>query len=245
MTHDEALEKVRKLLRLAKSDNPNEAATAAAHAQAIMDRHGIEQAALDMATNAPDEPIRDFAQMPEGSLTDVGVTRWHTTLALYVAKHNLCGVYVSGSRGRKTLEIYGRASDVETVRYMYAWLRTEIQRLVDSHGRGMGVVWRRNFGLGAAETLNERLKEQREKTIQAMREEMPKDNPAALLVLNQAIVKVEERRHELRRFASETLRLVRIAGPQGRDDRSARDAGRQAGHSINLGGRMRQIGGGR
>lgn len=46
MTNEEALERVKKLLQLAKSDNVHEAAAALALAQKVIDRHKIDAAAL-------------------------------------------------------------------------------------------------------------------------------------------------------------------------------------------------------
>jgi len=63
MTYDEAIQKAAKLLRLANSSNPHEAALAAARAQEIMDRYQIDHASITIADNGharPDEPIQDF-----------------------------------------------------------------------------------------------------------------------------------------------------------------------------------------
>lgn len=43
------LDKIKKCLALAKSDNPNEAATALRQAQALMDKHGVTREALELS----------------------------------------------------------------------------------------------------------------------------------------------------------------------------------------------------
>lgn len=50
MTFEEAVEKVRKLLALSKSYNPNEAALAAARAQEITTRYSIEAAIFEASS---------------------------------------------------------------------------------------------------------------------------------------------------------------------------------------------------
>lgn len=47
MNYNEALDKVRKLLRLSESSNPHEAALAASRAQEIMERFKIERLSMD------------------------------------------------------------------------------------------------------------------------------------------------------------------------------------------------------
>jgi hypothetical protein len=96
MTHQQAIEKAVKLLRLAQSCNPHEAALAASRAQEIMDRHKLEGLSAEYNTDAlnrkPEEPIRDF----KADLMDPGTQSetWKGRLAATVAAVNECKVYL-------------------------------------------------------------------------------------------------------------------------------------------------------
>lgn len=168
MNHNEALEKAKKLLRLSQSSNPHEAALAASRAQEIIDRFKIEKFTLefedDKTAPAPDEPIRNFAGDP---LDNSGRSEtWKIRLAQTIAAQNQCKLYLS--RG---ICIIGRPSDATAVRYLFAWLSREIERLAQDHCAGYGRNYFNNFRIGAAETVALRLREQAEATRQAVRAE--------------------------------------------------------------------------
>jgi len=167
MNHAEALEKAKKLLRLAQSDNPNESALAASRAQEIIDRFKIEKFALEFDNDkpaAPDEPIKNFEGDP---LDDTGRTEtWKIRLAMELAKQNQCKIY-----SHRGLCIIGRPSDATAVRYLFAWLTREIERLAQGSCAGYGRNYFNNFRIGAAETVARRLAEQAEATRQAVRSE--------------------------------------------------------------------------
>ena len=130
MSRDSVMKKIANLLKLADPNrNPDEfeVAAAAAKAQELMDRHNIESIALDMdgEVKTPEEPILNFGQMPEGDLDKVYAVhgRWPITLASWISKLNGCKIYTSWNRQKfyKGIQIIGRPSNAETVRYLYAW----------------------------------------------------------------------------------------------------------------------------
>jgi hypothetical protein len=152
----------------------------------------------------------------------------------------------------RSIEIVGRPSQVETVRYLYGWLAGEVSRLVDSHGRGLGVVWRREFCEGAAQELGERLKEQRRATVAAYRAEAT-PQPGALVLVERAIAKIDAEAGSVAAWAKAKHRLVTNSGGGYRQHNgTARQAGRDAARGVSLGGARggigsgarRQIGGG-
>lgn len=49
MDHKKALDKIKKLLRLANSSNPHEAAAAMRQARALMEKHQLDQTDVDIA----------------------------------------------------------------------------------------------------------------------------------------------------------------------------------------------------
>lgn len=144
------LDKIRKLLTLsAKSSNANEAAAAAAAAQRLMQEHRIAEAELE--TGEPTET----AQLAADPLETFG---WRSILW----KEQLCGALMklhgckgwklsrweNGTRVRR-LQIVGRPSDVASVRYLYAWLTSEIERLAQRDAKGRGAGYVSSFRLGA------------------------------------------------------------------------------------------------
>ena len=159
------IDKVRKLLRLAESPNANEAAAAAAKAQSLIDEHNLNAAllSLDGAETEPDEPIENFgrkdAPLDGGKQNDT----WRWRLASTVMYANACRGYVNGG----SIHIVGRPSDVETVRYLYAYLKAEVAQLTDRDGKGCGRTWRNNYRMGVIDTISRKMREEREKFKQA------------------------------------------------------------------------------
>lgn len=246
MGRDEAVALAAKLLRLARSDNPNEAALAAARAQEVIDKYKLSQLAVEQSDSGtgpapePDEPIRDFDSSPLDAW-GANYCRWRISLASFVARANQCRIYMSHRGGKAGIFIIGRASDAETVRYLYAWIVREVDRLADRDGAGNGKTWRNNFRLGVCDTVGKRLQEQRRATEQAfMRDaETESDIPRerALVLASTAIQKLQRRSVEVDRWMAQNVRGMRnysMGGAAG--DYGARMAGREAGKSIALTG---------
>lgn len=240
---DKAMRTAVLLLRKAECDNPHEAAAFAAKAQEILDRYDIEAASLDLEHKEHDpindEPIEDFYR--KGSPLDTGkrLAAWKGRLAMTIARYNACKVYRSGGN----LALIGRASDAETVRYLYAFLTKETDRLCNRDGRGMGTVWRNNFRIGVVEAVSETFKAQRELVRKRVRREAEDKGGNALVLVNNAIAKVDNRRAEVARWTRENIRLVSGRGGSARYSNSGRSAGRKAGAEINVGGSRRGISG--
>lgn len=114
MTLDEAIEKARKLFALAQSDNPHEAAQAAARAQEILARFSIDAAMLETSsTEEPEEDIRRFNDPLD--TTKNNWATWRLTLASVICKANQAKNFTSGN----AMLLIGRPSDVSKVRYIY------------------------------------------------------------------------------------------------------------------------------
>lgn len=230
---DGVIAKVQKLLRLSASNNPNEAALAAAKAQELIDRYQLTQAMLAIESGEArrgldDEPIMNFADAPLDSPRQLD--RWRVTLAMILARRNACKIWSRGPH----LMIVGRPSDAETVRYLYGWLSGEVERLTETRGAGKGRTWRNNFRLGVIDAIARKLKEQERSLARTMRAES-RHNPQALMRLNQALSIMTERRMDVERWTRENMKLYAGSGGGGATyDQSARRAGRRAGDSINL-----------
>lgn len=247
MTTDEIIDKIAKLLRLSKSPNVNEAALAAAKAQEMMDKYRIDAAAVDVNGDGqknPDEPIEDYTKTePLDKLGRKGAS-WKSILAGGLGRVNNCRSYRSWARNEhgayhQVLGIVGRKSDVQVVRYMYQYLVREIDRLTKELAHGNGRSFCNAFRLGAVATVRERLQEAKAKTEREMREQA--ETMQARIRVEKALVRVDNQKLEVDIWVRRHLHL----GSGRRVNYSSGHgyvAGRQAGHSIRLGGARGALG---
>jgi hypothetical protein len=224
------IEKVRKLLRLAESPNANEAAAAAAKAQELIDQHNLSAAllALDAGAAEPDEEIEDFTHKGAPLDDQPILHRWRSYLASTIARANSCRIYMRGGE----IALVGRPSDAETVRYLFGYLAREVDRLCDQDGKGCGRTWRNNYRLGVVDTIARKLREQRDKFEAEQRKLAAASGSTALVRVNQALVRVEQRGGDVERWMKKNLKLYARSGSSVRFNSSAREAGRAAGRSI-------------
>jgi len=237
------LRKVKSLLRLGQSPNANEAAVALGKAQALMDEHSISQAMLENQPEQEDAgPIQNWED-PLGKKSG----RWQGYLAVSLCRSNGCMVYRIGN----VLKIVGRSGNTQTVRYLFLYCTKEINRLTRLHGAGNGRTWCNNFRLGCVEAIRKSIKTEQERLRDSMRKRASQENSngRALMVVNQAIMKVDTEYKQVAAFAAANLRLGRSGSSYSRFDSGARSAGRTAGAGIYRGNRQaigvkrKQIGG--
>ena len=164
---DKVIERIRRLLRLAQSDNRGEAANALAAAQKMMHAHRVEQAHLD----APDdEQIQIWRDEPLESAA--AIAPWRQAIGGAIAEINdsLCLVYRRRQGERPAMVIVGRRSDLEICTTMYRWIVDTIDDLATRTSRrvarrmrrvGMGRRWMNSFRHGAAGEVEERLYRER------------------------------------------------------------------------------------
>lgn len=225
MTHQEAIERVQKLLRLAKSDNVNEAATAMAMAQRVIDQHKLDVATLMNETEEA-ETIQDFRD----DLIDNSTASWKARLAIVISKANGCKTYTLGNQG---ISVIGRKSEADTVRYMYRWLVKETERLLKAANQSNGRTWCNNFRMGVVDALAERLKKNKEE-FEAQAKADGKTT---------ALVRVAGNAEAVERWSKDNLQL-RTKHFRFNSDASARALGQAAGRNINLGDRNGSLGAG-
>ena len=165
------IDKVQKLRRLARSENPNEAAAAAAAADKLIQEHGLaeaqlqadgKQAAETVTEDRPRSP-RGPARRPPGSASSLRAWPGTTT-----ARATSCGIR-SNTLAHK---IIGRPSDLATVRYMWGWLSVEIERLAQLH-KGEGRSWLDSFRRGAVDGALVIYDRRRQEAVDAMKELHP------------------------------------------------------------------------
>jgi hypothetical protein len=187
---EKVLDRIRKLLNLAKGGaTPEEAATAVAHAQKLMDEHHIEEAQL--LAKEPSTPQEEVEKAPldEAAKTEWW-NEWERVLAGVVARSFHCEGIVYELLGRShTTWLVGALSDRQTVAYLFRYLQTELVRLgdvgYDMQGAGdlddafdldapapvvdttSKAQWLKDFYGGAITVLHERLTTERKKLAAA------------------------------------------------------------------------------
>lgn len=227
MNMNEAIEKAAKLLRLATSSNPHEAALAAARAQEIIDRYKLNIDGLNTEAEPESaEPVRDY-----GSADPVDNTRdvWRGILIVGICSANDCKAYKSGP----ALCLIGRPADVQTVRYMYGYLTRQIEHMTAISCRGSSRTYWNNFRHGMVETIINRLKEQRAATVTAAKQEAQQaQNAGALVRIDRALIRMEATRREVEQVA-ERLHL-RSRSSRTTYNNEARARGREAGQRVGL-----------
>lgn len=234
MTHAEAIAKVAKLLRLAQSNNPHEAALAASRAQEIMDRFKLQGGDISLDGEAkPNEPVQHFVHDP---LDVDGSALWKGRLGVTIAKQNQCKLYKSGG----TTCLIGRASDVNAVRYIYAWLVREIDRLAERDCKGCGRTYWNNFRHGAVETVCNRLRASAKEVVSAVRAEaVAKDSAIigshALMIVEKSLATIAQQEKEVEDYGREKLNLRKASASRTQFHSGARDAGRRAGGEVRMG----------
>lgn len=166
MGNEKVIAKIRALRALATSSNVHEAAAAAAQAAKLLLMHDLIEADVDAIAGEPveaptiaDEPLDRYGSRIPG---------WKSSLAGFLTRTHGCagwlrrmkpGAPSSGDGSTDwTYVLVGRRSDVETVRYLYAWLTSEITRIANATGRGNGRAWFNAFHLGAVVGIMEQMK---------------------------------------------------------------------------------------
>jgi hypothetical protein len=224
------IDRVRKLLALGgDGSNANESAAAFAAAQRLMTEHAIESAMLDTSDEQPDEPVTIFDAFDDALSHDKRYVSWKGQLAMTLATGNGCHCYSSSG----ALHLIGRPSDVATVRYFFAYCTKEVERLTRAQERGHSRVWYNNYRQGVVDAIRLKVKAERESLLHEMRS---RATGMSLVVVDNAIAKVEERAKNAAEYGMAKLRLGKGRASGGRFDGDARMRGRRDGARINLRG---------
>lgn len=232
MNSSSIIDKIRQLRALSQSSNVNEAAAAAAAADRLISKHRISEAEIAIANRAADLP----AEEDQFVLYETArVIRWKQSLAMLLSKHYGCAVWndcvfgaSDGGRKISRLRMVGLKSDMEIVRYMFAWLTTEIERLSKSHCAGRGHIYSQSYCEGAVSGIKAQLDlVKQEERLAASKSEQ---TTTALACLDGRLNKAELALHSLHT----NLKTVRTYSHRHLDG-SAYRVGEQVGKSIHLG----------
>lgn len=222
-TFDDIIEKVKKLLALSESSNPNEAALAQARAAELMLKYSIDLSAIDTSDDQlqADEPVDIFVfEADEGNKTT-----WKGSLAGSIATFFNCKIFWQGP----SLMFVGRKSDNDSVKYLYKAIFNQIQELTEKFWIKEGIrsgthgkTWKQSFRLGCVNTLQSRFAQQKTSIIQEYREK-----GTNLAIYDDLLIKVGQRVSKL---------TLRASAPVSAKSGAAYRSGTVAGNSINIGG---------
>lgn len=151
------IDRVKKLLRLGTSSNPHEAENAIAAAHALMQKHRISVAEIEMATGIKQENV---IIDPNAAYTAGRIPSWKFILFDIIARHCGCASYKNRKyREDTTLNLVGRDSDIELAKYLFMYSMNELVRLSDQYCKGKGHIYYDSWFNGAVVGINQKLEE--------------------------------------------------------------------------------------
>lgn len=231
MAIDSIIAKVQKLLALANSSNANEAASAAAAANRLIDQYRLSEA--DIATDSVEiDPMME----DDHFIYETGrIIPWKQSLVTVIAGHYGCAVFnsVTYPTGRKVsrFKLVGRKSDIAIVNYMFSYLSTECMRLCEKEAYGQGKVFAASYCAGFVAGIRQQLSESRKE--------------AEKVATSTAIVAINNRQKEAADFMNSLYRLKSVkGGSSARTDYGAFSAGMRQGRNTHLGSGLNSAGNG-
>jgi hypothetical protein len=244
---DKVIDRIKKLLALAKSSNPNEAANAAAAAQRLMEEHELEEGDLAAHSGqAVKDPVKEEYLSP---FSYRQVDRWRAALAYGVCAGFGChywwevvvtaapvkGLGMVGKMKRnRALRVIGRATNLATAQYMFLYLDREVQRLAQEayllvvpRPLASGAIrWRNSFMVGAVRVITDRLAARREEFLHPVGEAS-----TALVVVQRGQAEVDAV-HQQREVE---LGLRSLGASKADPNLDAYLQGKEAGEHVSLG----------
>lgn len=227
MTREDVIKRIQKLLRLGESPSEHEAAAAIAKAQALMETHRIEEAMLDTESDEANEEVREWEE-------PINAQRcyWRGSLAVVLCKANGCFVWRKHGTGDV---IVGKASNVQTVRYLFGYCVREIDRLARAKGKGNGRTWTNNYRIGCVQGISAAIEVERTRVREEIRrtyaETQKVPNHRALVKVENAIEKVDAEATGAETFARSKRKLGKQTS-RFYTHHGARAIGRRDGQSI-------------
>lgn len=158
----EIKDKIKKLLALAASANEAEAELAMQHAQTLMDKHRISMIELE---DVAEKIIQD--QIP---LIEAGrIPGWKSQLCMTLCRFNNCKIvkYTNQGCGERLtrLMIFGKSSDIDHVRYLLAYIVTQLLRYANFACIGEGHKYKDSWLIGAVQGVSTKMHEGRKEAL--------------------------------------------------------------------------------
>lgn len=150
------LQKVKLLLNLAASPNPNEAANAQAMADKLIAKHNITEA--DLASLDP----KEYYGENEKLFVTMGMEHWRQALALLIARYFDCQIVqeeMVPANGEDIglheyrYYVYGDDDQVKDTQFVYHAFAKKIEFLVDTRCLGRGAIHIHSYCEGLVEAI--------------------------------------------------------------------------------------------
>ena len=226
------LDKIRQLRALSKSSDINEATAAAAAADRMISKYRISEAEIAIANRTADLPAEEDSFVVYETARTI---KWKQGLAMMLSNHYGCAIWndcvfggSDGGRRVTRLRLVGLQSDMEIVRYMFAWLTLEIERLSKSHCLGRGHVYAQSYCEGAVNGIRIQLNKVKQEEKEAASKSA--QTTTALACLDGRLNKAEMALHSLHT----NLKTVKTYSHR-QFDSTAYKVGEEIGKSIHLG----------
>lgn len=226
----DAIEKAKRLLALKEGAATAGEAQAAAFALAkLLDKHRISMAEIESAGAAPaegviadeDNPLTEWGRAIGWKRNLIAALCNHYGVASWRRKHR-AGLARDGRlKYVSAIHICGRPSDMDMVRYMYAWLSGEATRLCKSEAGGSGLRHANSWMLGFVDGIQTQL--------QAARAEAVKHTSSSVALV------LRRRLDDAAAKLAEAIDPSNVTYYQNRGDEEARAEGKIRGKNHHLG----------
>lgn len=153
-TPEPILTKIKLLLNLAKSPNPNEAENAKSLADKLISKYNLSEEEL----KGLEDPKPLYGDDDKLFVT-IGIVAWKQSLALTIAKQFYCKIIqeelvpIEGL-SQYTCYVYGDKEDADNVRTVYYIFSDKIEKLVEQKCFGRGPVYTSSYTEGLVEAIN-------------------------------------------------------------------------------------------
>lgn len=223
------LDRLVKLLELAKRGTENEAELAAQRAAELMAKYQLDAADVEARLNTGAKPNLETGRVDGDGDAPKRVERWHSVLLAVVADVSGGRAWMHGAGRYQQFMMIGPKDSVASAKYLYAMLERDVNRLSREAGRRHGEAsnaWRRAYALGMVSRISERLRAGKAAAVRAATSQ-------ALVVVDATKKAIEEKLEEMK------LRTVK-RGTQKRPD--AAFYGYRDGERVDLGGQHARLG---
>ena len=231
MNQSEIESKIRKLLALSESDNPHEAAAAAARAQQLITKYKIEKM-IEAGEDFEIPEIGAQIDFPLFSYTTQRPPKWKWRIACAIAMANNCQPWHGRSGGRKICFCIGGAEDAAHAQSLYDYVERLITKMRDKKRPiyvtgGKKRSWNHSFETGASLEIWERLSQQ----TSSMRDklEASQESSVALQKIDETMQAIDGWMEKEGMSFQHRRRRISVG------EAGAFACGRDAGKSINLG----------
>lgn len=207
------IDKINALRALSQSSNQHEAASAAARMNALIDKYRISIEQLGMK----DDPI-DWNHLYSANRT----MYWRTHLVLSLSTHYGCfPINVKQSPFATNYMVAGRKSDIYVLKYMFAFISSECERISVAECKGKGRQFAESYRIGFVTGVISKLTESR---IEAANGD------------TSALVKLDSRVKESESFVRNQVTDLQKKSDSGyKSNMSAYSQGRSAGSNLHIG----------